>query len=281
VSPSANPITYTGQHYDYESGLYYYRSRFYQPQLGEFLRRDPTEYADSLNLYSYCGASPVNYTDPYGTIKIWINSTAKNPTCPITPGGAGGEGSVSWGVELENGAPANGFIVQKVSVRCRYGECCKKDDSGIGIEFLYWEAWRVLQGKTARENYGSWDRASCSPSYCTNGSILQEGKFRFFTNEEMGIDDGDTSSTVPGWTQYNSAPVYYPDKNSPCRMNPGRLSSTAEYPDFWLLEGGSGERAAFRLAEFNWKCCPSNGNCNGDGSNVAKIVDWWPINKNH
>ncbi len=42
------PYLYTGQRFDAESGLYYYKNRIYDPRVGQFLRRDPIGYADAL-----------------------------------------------------------------------------------------------------------------------------------------------------------------------------------------------------------------------------------------
>ncbi|MCL4244488.1 MAG: RHS repeat-associated core domain-containing protein, partial [Candidatus Dadabacteria bacterium] len=37
-----NPYySYTGREYDAESGLYYYRARYYDPSIGRFLQEDP------------------------------------------------------------------------------------------------------------------------------------------------------------------------------------------------------------------------------------------------
>jgi len=38
---TGNPLRYTGQRWDAESGLYYYRARYYSPALGRFLTMDP------------------------------------------------------------------------------------------------------------------------------------------------------------------------------------------------------------------------------------------------
>ena len=35
------PYTYTGRELDAESGLYYYRARYYDAQIGKFTQRDP------------------------------------------------------------------------------------------------------------------------------------------------------------------------------------------------------------------------------------------------
>jgi RHS repeat-associated protein len=40
-----NPFMFTGRQFDIETGLYYYRARYYNPYLGRFLQTDPVGYA--------------------------------------------------------------------------------------------------------------------------------------------------------------------------------------------------------------------------------------------
>jgi RHS repeat-associated protein len=64
---SGNPYRYTGRRYDAETGLYYYRARYYSPKLGRFLQTDPIGTKDDVNLYTYTLNDSVNHADPTGT----------------------------------------------------------------------------------------------------------------------------------------------------------------------------------------------------------------------
>jgi RHS repeat-associated protein len=73
---SDNPFQYTGRENDQpvlsgvEGGLYYYRFRYYSPELQRFISEDPIGLAGGINFYSYVGNNPVNWVDPYGLWKF-------------------------------------------------------------------------------------------------------------------------------------------------------------------------------------------------------------------
>jgi RHS repeat-associated protein len=58
------PLRWAGQYQDAESGFYYLRARYYDPQTGQFITRDPLE-ALTQQPYSY-GGDPLNTADPMG-----------------------------------------------------------------------------------------------------------------------------------------------------------------------------------------------------------------------
>ncbi|MES1213010.1 MAG: RHS repeat-associated core domain-containing protein, partial [Singulisphaera sp.] len=58
---------YTGRELDLDTGLEYYRGRWYDPAVGRFLSEDPIRFAGGdANLYRYVGNGPTNATDPSG-----------------------------------------------------------------------------------------------------------------------------------------------------------------------------------------------------------------------
>jgi len=66
-----NRFLFTGREYDKETDLYFYRARYYNPQIGRFLQTDPVGYDAGMNLYEYCENDAVNLDDPFGESANW------------------------------------------------------------------------------------------------------------------------------------------------------------------------------------------------------------------
>ncbi len=68
---SSNPIRFSTKYRDNETGLYYYGYRYYSPDMGRWISRDPIEEQGGLNLYGFVNNDPVNKWDRLG-LQGWI-----------------------------------------------------------------------------------------------------------------------------------------------------------------------------------------------------------------
>jgi RHS repeat-associated protein len=57
---------FQGREYDAATGHYYFRARWYNPDIGRWLSKDPIGIAGGLNLYEAFRSNPVNAVDPSG-----------------------------------------------------------------------------------------------------------------------------------------------------------------------------------------------------------------------
>jgi RHS repeat-associated protein len=48
-----NPLRFQGQYFDHETGLHYNRYRYYDPEIGRFISKDPIGFAGGLNRHQY------------------------------------------------------------------------------------------------------------------------------------------------------------------------------------------------------------------------------------
>lgn len=63
-----NPLRFASREFDSETGLYYFRARYYDPPVGRFISEDPIGLNGGANLYSYAKNDPVNGSDPTGKL---------------------------------------------------------------------------------------------------------------------------------------------------------------------------------------------------------------------
>ncbi len=60
-----NDYLYTGREYDWQTGIYYYRYRYYNPEIGRFMQSS-WEHTKEMNMYVYVNNDPANHEDPTG-----------------------------------------------------------------------------------------------------------------------------------------------------------------------------------------------------------------------
>jgi RHS repeat-associated protein len=95
-----NPFQYTGREFDPETGLDYYRLRYYDSNSGRFLSEDPMMFDAGTNFYPYVANNPANMIDPLG-----LQHTPGGPWHPegwISYGCLPGDScaTLSWKIDL-------------------------------------------------------------------------------------------------------------------------------------------------------------------------------------
>ena len=63
----ANNYGYTGREFS-EDGLYYYRTRYMDFNIGRFISEEPYRFEEGTNLYQYVGNNPIRFDDPFGLV---------------------------------------------------------------------------------------------------------------------------------------------------------------------------------------------------------------------
>ena len=110
-----NFFRYTGREFDTESGLYFNRARYYDPNAGRFVSEDPEMFEAGVDFYVYTLENPVGFTDPFG-FDIWLEGpSGSEPAGHLSinvgdPNGA--YSSYSFGVD---GNGLEGMVYQDIS----------------------------------------------------------------------------------------------------------------------------------------------------------------------
>jgi RHS repeat-associated protein len=96
-----NFFRYAGREFDTETGLYYYRARYYDPTTGRFLSEDrPNVTSDIHGFYQYARNNPTLWIDPTG-----LDPAPPGPPPVPVPGGGPGNG---WQWNPNPGNPRGG-----------------------------------------------------------------------------------------------------------------------------------------------------------------------------
>jgi RHS repeat-associated protein len=121
---SQNPIRFSNQYGDGETGLVYYGLRYYNPQTGRWVNRDPIEEADSANLYGFVLNNAVSNTDILGLARReHIRQGRLSYTCNC--------GWIDWG-------HANAGNAKGLWKRMRDTSNYSRTKQGYGVTFGMW-----------------------------------------------------------------------------------------------------------------------------------------------
>jgi len=113
------PFRWPGQYEDEETGLYYNRFRFYDPDVGQYVSQDPIRLAGgNPTAYAYV-SNPYSETDPFGLEVVWVNPsdinytqrTISKTTSDGVPLSEMTESMRKNGFDLSKGEPLNVMLV--------------------------------------------------------------------------------------------------------------------------------------------------------------------------
>lgn len=74
-----SPFQFTGRENDGATTLYYYRARYYSPEIGRFISEDPMNVMAGTNFYAYAYGNPVSIVDPLGLMGAGGGGSASHP----------------------------------------------------------------------------------------------------------------------------------------------------------------------------------------------------------
>jgi RHS repeat-associated protein len=200
-----NPFQYTGREMDPETGLYYYRARYYDPAAGRFIGEDPLGIEGGINSYRYVSNGPANSTDPLGLCppdpkKKCDAIFPSDPTTAKLAQLVYGEG---------NGSPSGDLAVASVVVNdANYGN---PSEFGMGIIGVIYKKFVAPGGKkfnrvSTADKVGTLDPADCQ-SY-KNATLAAIGAQQPNGTNTDALFYFDTSIGAPQWMRNGIAGGY-------------------------------------------------------------------------
>jgi RHS repeat-associated protein len=149
----ANPFLFSTKYYDWETGLYYYGYRYYDPSTGRWLSRDPIEERGGSNLSAFVGNAPLDYFDFLGQYADFGRKLAVG-SCEILIlyGHGNPSRTFSWKVSRKYGAGA--------AIMCFSTE----NSGGLSDDQNLWTTWG--EGESVRDLPSVlWGMSSDGPDY--------------------------------------------------------------------------------------------------------------------
>jgi len=131
TSQFGNPYGFTGRRFETETGLVYFRNRYYSPDLGRFIQPDPLGYIDAPNLYQYAYNDPGSYLDPFGLSTSFEQKSVADRILDIIPRK---KFSFSGTLTLWIIPTPAGPIVVDFTLEASAEPCCKEKSGKKGIK---------------------------------------------------------------------------------------------------------------------------------------------------
>ena len=207
-----NTFFYSGYEFDKETGLYYLRSRYYNPETARFTQEDSFNgfYQDplSLNKYTYAHNNPVTYNDPDGKA-IYEESYEMS----VSQGQQEREakrqqeydeyaammgGGLSWHVDVDPSSETETSLKSKIQYENIASSYLTSSYSLLGDNGNYlsngFEENLPLFGNTITENYGA-TPIDLGDNWFGMGGVNVSGGKQDVYNVDKGHNNLDTSTT--------------------------------------------------------------------------------------
>jgi RHS repeat-associated protein len=140
-----NPFKYTGREVDTETGIYYYRARYYDPASGRFIREDPRkDVVAGLNFYVYVHNNSPTFLDPFGrgpvgsavqfARNVWgnVDSAMDWVFCALYARNCGnGLTDTYWALQKAQGTGTDAYINSNLSLANSTGS---SSNSGLALK---------------------------------------------------------------------------------------------------------------------------------------------------
>ncbi len=254
-----------GYYWDSESNELSVRRRVYNSDSARWLSGDPLPFLDASNLYLYCHNVPVFCWDPSGALALlpmvdieWKSDNLDTAFC-------GDLLKMTWTFKLNNAAPCDGYIVQKVDIYCRESKCenCEKilnEEFGDVPSKTIWEACYVKEKSTTCYDIPDITDSFHFPlreGHCGREEMYGEMRFFCKSRTRWGPKTGNLGGferNSPGkdpWTRGGSPNMLACGGGS---FNTGFfLWHDGETPDFW--EKDEDREGKGHYLKGVWHCC--------------------------
>lgn len=160
-----NPFRFTGREFDAETGIYFYRARYYDQNIGRFNSEDPIGFNGGNNFYRYALNNPMIFTDPSG------KSPALGAAPVLAPIFAGG-GITGWALEGSSAGPIGGLIGLNVGLLIN-------DISGgydLGVAYGVWGQPKPQQECAKKKGCACMAKCTChvngTPNHANTGTYV-------------------------------------------------------------------------------------------------------------
>ena len=254
-----NPFRFSSEYHDDETGLVYYNYRYYSPELGRWIKRDPIEEEGGVNLYAMVWNDSINLIDYNGladnrrniikiTVRAFYPGDSKVPQ--TRPDGSGDISAFG------------GFWVDATPKKC----CCPEGGSKKDVVLMQLlkdgDNWRVdayredlQEGRLTNRNGVNRHQAYRDDEYDIHGKKTHSGG-RGMNGSSVGYSDAPGLSRHPMTGEYELAGSYFREfrVEAFCRCAASDVY-TGNSVDFSVTRPAKSPTILFAIRDVN---------CNGD-----------------